>query len=627
MKKHVYRYSDDLSLEPLAKDVDRYTFQKLRGDISAALSVALLSIPQALAFSIVAGVPPIAGLISMVLGTMIAALLSSSSHLVIGPNNATSLLVQAASIEVVRKFYGATGSIATVELIGLLTLLIGAFQLLAAFFKLGRLIQFVSYSVVVGYIAGTAACIVVGQLFAMTGLSCPPEIDTLYHKIFYWATHLKKAHLLTATVGISSLGICFLLRRVSWRVPPALTMLTLMTAITFLFGLHLFQDGHGRCLQLLGCGDLRDFSLSFDTPIFDFRLLNFLLPISFAIALIGMLEANAIAKGIAVSTGQRLTANQEIFALGAANFFLAFVGGLPCSGSASRSSMNVESGAKTRFASILGACFVALFAFGLAPLIQYIPKACLAALLLVTAWRLVDIRQLRFCWNSTRSDAFVLLATFFSCIFFSLPLALYIGVVLSIILYLRKAAIPHVSEYIYEEGIQRFRPATEEERKGKRAIRVINAEGELFFGSIDLFQYALRAMAKDDRSTRVIILRLKHVHDLDATAALALKQLKDYLQRHRQQLIVCSVPKHVYELLEKSSLTTYLGRENIITHDNRSPHGDLTTAFTRAREILHESGSSLADEMGSVPVVQPSFVTIRVPDSAISAQVLEQGPT
>jgi len=248
----------------------------------------------------------------------------------------------------------------------------------------------------------------------------------------------------------------------------------------------------------------------------------------------------------------------------------------------------------------------------------------LAALLLATACHLVDIRQLRFCWSSTRSDAFVLLTTFFSCVFFSLPLALYIGVILSIILYLRKAAIPNVSEYIYEERINKFRRATEKEREGKRAIRVINVEGELFFGSMDLFQYALRAMAKDDRSTRVIILRLKHVRDLDATAALALKQLKDYLQRHNQSLIVCSVPKHVYSLLEKSRLTTYLGKENIIPCDNRSPHGDLTTAFARARDLLHESGSSVAHEMGTVPVMQPSFVTIRIPESAISSKVVKE---
>jgi len=545
-----------------------------------------------------------------------------------GPNNATALLVQAVSVGAVHKFYGETGALATVELVGLLTLLIGAFQLLAAFFKLGRLIQFVSYSVVVGYIAGTATAIGVGQLFALTGLTCPPEIDTLYQKIFYWAFHLKKAHLLTVTMGIASLAACVMLRRVSRKIPTALTMLVLMTGITVLFGLHSFQDSSGRSLQLLACGNLRDFSFSFDTPVFDFRLLNFLVPTAFAIALIGMLEANAIAKAVAVSTGQRLTGNQEILALGSANFFLSFVGGLPCSGSASRSALNVESGAQTRFAAMLGACFVALVAFGFGPLIQYVPKASLAALLLVTACRLVDVQQLRFCWSSTRSDAFVLLATYFSCIFLSLPLALFVGVSLSIILYLRKAAIPHVSEYIYEESINKFRAATAKERQKKRAIRVINAEGELFFGSMDLFQYALRAMTKDDRSTRVIILRLKHVHDLDATAALALKQLKDYLQRHGRFLIVCSVPSHVHDLLEKSSLTTYLGEENIIACDRTSPHGDLVTAFARARELLHESGSAFTHEMGTLPVMLPAFVTIKVPESAISSKVVvEQDPT
>jgi len=616
------RYSDDLSLEPLAKDVERYSFGKLRRDLMASLSLAMLSVPQALAYSIVAGVPPVAGVVSMVLGTLIAALLSSSSHLVIGPNNATSLLVQAAAIQIMGKFY-ATQQVSTLQVITFLTLLIGSFQLLAALFKLGRLIQFVSYSVVVGYITGTALAIGVGQLFPLTGMQCPIFAETVYQKFVYWISHVGDLHLLTTIVGTSSIILAIVLCHFRRRLPPALIMLSAMTLIVYLLGLSGAEDREGRSLQLLGCGEMH--FVPFEAHFFDFQLIGSLIPIAFAIALIGMLEANAIAKSVSVTSGQRINGNQEIFALGCANFFLSFFSGLPCSGSASRTTANVDYGAATRFSAIIAALFVALFAFGLSSIVQYVPRASLAALLMVTAFHMIDVRQILLCWSTTKSDAFVAIVTLFSCFFFSLPLALYIGVALSIILYLRKAAIPHVSEYVYEESIEKFRPATEEERKHPRSIRLINVEGELFFGSMDLFQYSLRAIAKDDHTTKVFILRLKHVHDLDVTAVLALKQLKDYLFRYNQLLVVCSVPKKIFRLFERSRLTTYLGAENIIMFDERAPHTDLSHAYARARELLQEQGSSLAYEIGAFPVIQPNLVTI--PVSAIADQVVEQDPT
>ena len=616
--KIIYR-NDRLSFEPMARDVERYSFAKLKSDLSSAVSVALLSLPQALAYSVVAGVPPIAGVISVVLGTFIAALLSSSSHLVIGPNNATSLLVQAAAVELSRSA-GVLGDVGTVQMIGVLSLLIGLFQLLAAFFKLGRLIQFVSYSVVVGYIAGTATAIGVGQLFPLTGVICPSGVETLYQKARFWLFHLHQAHIPTVAVGFSSFALCMLLRKCRVRVPVMLTMLVIMTSVVTFFGIAASVDEHGYSLALLNCGDLRSAVIAFDAPLFDVKLLNALFPVAFAIALIGMMEANAIAKSVAVTTGQRLSANQEVLALGSANFFLSFLGALPCSGSASRTAVNVESGARTRFSAIAGALLVAIFAFCLSGLIQYIPRASLAALLMATAIKLLDIRQIQFCCSTTKSDAFVLVATFLFCIFFSLPLALYMGVFLSIILYLRKAAIPHVSEYIYEESIKKFRPATEKERKVSRSIRVINVEGELFFGAVDLFQHTLRAMAKDDRGTKVIILRLKHVHDLDVTAALALKQLKDYLHRHDQHFIVCSVPQSIFAFLERSRITSYLGKENIIVADDHSPHSDLSKAFARARDILQGSSANIAHEMGALPIVQSNFVTISVKASCASVE-------
>lgn len=248
--------------------------------------------------------------------------------------------------------------------------------------------------------------------------------------------------------------------------------------------------------------------------------------------------------------------------------------------------MNVEIGAATRFAAFYSGLIVVVLVFCLGPMISMIPKASLAALLIAAAFRIVDLSQVRLCWKATRSDALVLVVTFLSCLFFSLPLAFYMGVALSIILYLRKAATPRVVEYIYHESTGEIRQATEEAKLFPYAIRLINVEGELFFGATDLFQYALRAIAEDDIATRVILLRLKHVHDLDATTALALRQLKDYLQQSGRSLVICSVPPHVLELLENVGLIDDLGRDNVILFDSRAPHAWLEQSLQRARYLL-----------------------------------------
>lgn len=593
---------DAISLGVLVKDAEGYTFQKARCDLSAALSVALLSIPQALAYSLVVGVPPIAGIISMVLGTSIAALLSSSSHLVIGPNNATCLLIQAGAMEIFHKFYAGGADLSrgcvTLELITMMTLLIGIAQLIASLFTLGRLIQFVSHAVVVGYIAGTAVAISVGQLFPFTGITCPDTLDTLYQKMSYWLLHIPEAHFATPVIGILSLLLIIMMRRLQLRFPSSLAMLSLMTALVALFSPG---AGQGRGVELLGCGDVSSFSFSFRLPLIEFRLLNSLLPIAFAIALIGILEAHSIAKTIAASTGQRLTGNQDVFALGCSNFFLSFFGGLPCSGSATRSSLNVESGAKTRFAAFYSGAIVLSLVVCLGPLITYVPRASLAALLIATAARLINMTHIHLCLRATRSDALVLIVTFLSCIFFSLSLAFYMGIALSIILYLQKAATPKVIEYIYQETTGEVHQAGEEEKKLPHAIRLINVEGELFFGAMDLFQYTLRAIAEDDLTTKVIMLRLKHVHDLDATTALGLRQLKDFLRQSGRYLIVCSVPPHVLELLENVDLIDYLGRDNVIAFDTTAPSAWLERSLARARSLLRDGEQVSVSEEPMTP--------------------------
>lgn len=602
---------DEISFEPIKKDLRRYCTNTFLADLWAGISVALFSFPQAIAYSIVAGLPPSAGIVGTVLGATIASICGSSRHLVIGPGNAITLLVQMATADILYKYYqdvtGSAREMIALEIMSALTLLIGLFQLIAGIFKFGRIGQFVSHAVIIGYISGSAVALSADQLFNFFGVSAPEDSPSLYEKLSYFITHIDEIHVVTLFVGICSFLLLIAFKKMNERIPPYLGMLVAITLFVQLFGLSSMTDYSGRTLVEIGDTSLSEGIFGgLQLPLFEVRILNGLLPVAFAIALIGMLETNAIAKSIAVNTGQRLSSNQEVFALGVANTVLSLFGSLPCCGSSSRSLLNVESGAKTRFAAFFGGLLVLPLAYICGSVIEYVPLAALAAIILMIAARMVDRRLLKFCFRATHSDALVLVITFLSCIFFNLQIAFYIGVILSIMLYLRKAGIPRVVEYKYNEATQELRPITDDEREQWQSIRIIDVEGELFFGAVDLFQSALKSFATDEWHTKVIVLRLKHVRDMDATGALALKHLYDYLRKRNRHLVVASIPKHVWAVLEKSQLVEYIGKENLFLFDELAPHSSVEKALVRANAIVDESVTieEVPEEGAILPVIE-----------------------
>ena len=331
-----------------------------------------------------------------------------------------------------------------------------------------------------------------------------------------------------------------------------------------------------------------DFLPKLSFPYFDTGIMNELLPVAFALALLSVMEATSVAKSIAANSGQRLSINQEIFGVALGNLVSAFIGAMPISGSAARSALNFTSGAQTRFSAILNAVISGILVFTCWNLIVHVPLAALAALLLYSAANIVNAKQFFLCLKATSADAFVLWMTLLSCIFFSLDIAFYIGVVLSIILYLKKAAIPQLVEYdIDDEGelvnltfcrVQEHKP-----------IRVIKVEGELFFGAADLFQTTLKSFAEDDTSTKVIILQLKNTRDMDATVCLALQQLHDYLQNSGRQLLCCGITAPIWEVLSHSGVVELIGKENVFLFDERYPQQHMQKAIQRAKQLVREA--------------------------------------
>lgn len=594
---------DDLSLTGITKDFERYSWGGFRRDLMAGLAVAMLTVPQAVAYAIVAGLPIACGFLAFIYSALLSSLFSSSRHLIVGPSNAIAILVQAGLAQIFFTYYrdvpaGPEKEWIAVQIVTQLALLIGGIQILAAFFRLGRLTHFVSHSVIVGYISGVALALTISQLFVLLGLpDAPATVTSLFEKSAYILTHLHAIHWPTAFIGVSCLFIIWFLQKIDSRLPAGVFMLAFMGVI-FYFINYLLISGNFPLLEwpafsamiekipMVGSTNGAGLTPNWDLPFFSTGIMNSLLPVAFAIALLGVMEATSTAKSIAANSGQRLSTNQEILGLGLGNMLSAFIGAMPVSGSPMRSAVNYHYGAETRLSAVFNAFFVIMIVLVFGFLLVHLPVAAMAALLITSAKNMVNFKQFLLCMKATRSDNFVLLITLSSCLFFSLDIAFYIGVVMSITLYLKKAAIPQVHEFtVDEDGILHSVETgnTHESRK----IRLIKIEGELFFGAADVFQSTLKSIAEDDTTTRVIILQLKNARDIDATGCLAIQQLFEYLKNSGRHLIGCGLTIQTWDVLSDAGLIEQIGKSNLYIFDERHPQLSMQKAFARANELLN----------------------------------------
>lgn len=629
---NTHPHADDISLLSFKKELQGYSREIFKQDFSAAISVALLTVPQAMAYALLAGLPLKAGLFAAIYSSIIAAFFGSSRHLIVGPSNAIAILVQAGTAEILFTYYrglaGPERDIAAIQILTQLCMLVGVVQVLAAGCKLGRLTQFVSHSVIVAYIAGTAIAVVINQLFTFTGVPNAPGGDSIYEKAIYLAMHVQDIHWPTTIIGGGSLLLLIILKRMDKRIPAPVIALICAAVIVHILSFYSMssvmteesQQKYWQNVAVVGdTGNLSEIWPTFAFPHFDMGLLNHVLPLAFAVALLNIMETSSVAKTLAASSGQRLSINQEIFGIGLANLLSSAMAALPVSGSASRSCLSYALGAQTRMAAVLNASLVAGMIFCFSFLIMHIPLAALSALLLVTAVNIVNPKQFFLCLKATNSDAFVLWITLISCIFLRLDVALYIGIVISITLYLKKAAIPQLVEYDIDDSgeLHNLDYAKIHEHK---TIRVIKVEGELFFGAADLFQTTLKTIAEDDTSTKVIVLQLKNARDIDATVCLALQQLHSYLKGSGRYLVACGMTQQIWDVLSDSGLIEQIGKENLFIFDERHPHHHMLKALHRARHLteVYAPPQETEEMLGDFVEEEAQAPVIGKPSEAIS---------
>lgn len=570
--------------------ISRYSPRDLPADLSAALAVCFLAVPQGLAYATIAGLPPAMGLYAAAVPTIVGSLLRSSRTVVAGPTNAVSLLVGAAVAT------GLGGDPVGVALT--LALMVGAMQLGAGLLRLGAVVDYISGPVVLGYITGAAILIGAGQLYNAAGTSGPR--GTLVETIAGFLPTLSAGSWLAVAMAGGTVVVVLLLRwlsrRLRLRIPDAMVAMVVALVVSAAFDL----EAHG--LRVLA--DLSPIPAGLPpVGIPQLADVGALMPVAVACAVLSLVESSAVARSLAARTGQRLDASTEFVGQGLSNLAAGVFGGYPVGGSLSRSALNLSTGAKSRVAGILSGVLMlgVLLAFG--PVLDRTPIASLAGLLLVVAWDLVDGRRIVRTLRTSKSDALALVVTVLSTFTLELDTAIYMGVVVSVVLFLRRARVMVVREMFRDaDGNWQECAAGQAEVAGRLpGIRILQVEGPLFFGSAGELTAVLDDVLHDERA-KVVMLRLKRAQGMDVTVASALADAARQAQAQGRWLMLVALDETQMRVLERSGAARAFPPERLLMAVGRR-FGALEVACELAQEYFEREGKVL-ERVEAPPALQ-----------------------
>jgi sulfate permease, SulP family len=567
-----------------------YDWPTFRADLTAGATVAAIAIPQAIAYALLAGVDPKFGLYSAIVNTIVAAILGSSSHLINGPTNAISLVVFSA----LASFHEPVSSYEALFLVGVAA---GIVQILIGVSRLGDLTRYVSESVVLGFMAGAGLLIGVGQVVNFLGTSEKgANYQTAVYRAWYAATHGGHYNWRAIALGGATVVLVVALRRLiqKYKLPRVdmLTGLIVFSMVAAALGWTVPADPTARSLVSV-VGAVPGALPAFHIPMMiNWDWVSPLARSVVAIALLGALEALAVAKSIASYTRQPLNYNRQIIAEGISNCVGGFFQALPGSGSLTRSAINFQAGAVTRISGIYAGVIVALVVLLFGPYARFIPKSVLAGLLFITAARLIDWRRLFYAVRATRFDAALILLTGLTALFISVEDSILVGVVASIVLFVPRAARLVIRELIVTpERVLRVRLAGEPRDP---SLLIFDLEGELFFGAASQLHQLLSEIIEEATLTGVkfMVLRLRRSRHPDVVA---IEQLEQFLRDARQAgiaVLLAGLSPDFVKIMENVGLTRRIETDRLFPEDDREYSSTL-------RAVRHAYGMIRAASRGT----------------------------
>ncbi len=522
----------------------------LRADALAGVTGALVVLPQGVAFATIAGMPPEYGLYAGMVPAVIAALFGSSWHLVSGPTTAASLVLFS-SLSV----FAEPGSAKYVELALTLTLMVGLLELALALFKLGTLVNFVSHSVVIGFTAGAGVLIASNQVKNFFGLDVPQGAH-FYEVIMHLLTHFKEIEIPVAMIGALTVASGLAARKLAPRAPYMIVAIV----VGSLGAASLNWGGTG--VPTIGAlpAQLPPLSL----PSFDLDVWRALAPTASAVTLFALTEALSISRALAVRSGQHIDANQEFLGQGLSNVIGGFFSSYVATGSFNRSGLNFEAGARTPLAAILSGLLLMGIVLLVAPFARYMPNAAMAGVLFIVAWGLIDRHHIGQIIRTSRSETAVLVVTFVSTLFLELEYAIFVGVLLSLLVYLNHTSHPRIVARVPDP----FSPGRKFTSLGAdlpecHQLRFIRIDGSLFFGAVSTFKETLRDYEEAEPDRKHLAIVMSGVNFVDIAGAEALAEAARHFREKGGALHLIHAKARVLDLLGRGGYLDEIGRQNL----------------------------------------------------------------
>ena len=528
----------------------------LKGDALAGVSVAMLLIPQSMAFAQLAGLPTQAGLYAAFLPTAIAALFGSSRQLITGPVSLISLLTGAT----LAPFALANGAEGLMQLAALLALMAGVIQLVLGLLRLGVLVDFLSHPVIVGFTNAAVIIIATAQAPKLFGVR-PEQAHWFHERVLNLLKALPQGvHWPTIAMALFSAGLILALKRFRPAWPGVLITVAAATLAAWLTG---YEHLGGRVIGAIPAG-LPALSL----PPLKAQTMLTLLPGAIVIALVGYLESISIARALAAHTRQRLQASQELIGQGLANIAASVSGGYPVSGSFSRSAVNLANGARTAFAATVAAGVIGLTLLFLTPVLYHLPQATLAVIVILAVIGLFRLAPLKRAWRAERHDGIVAIITFIVTLAFSprLEVGIGAGILLSMALFIYRTMRPRIAVLVRladgRLGDARFHP----ERPRCRRVLLIRFHMSLYYANAGHFETRLLHLLAENPEARYVIIDFSAVNMIDATGVDVLLELHRRLRKHGIRLMLARPNECVLRTLRRTGVRAELEQDGPVIY-------------------------------------------------------------
>ncbi len=524
----------------------------LRADILAGVTVALVLIPQSMAYAQLAGLPAYYGLYISFMPVMIAALWGSSRQLATGPVAVVSIMTATALAPI------ATSPEHYIALAMFLALLVGLFQLFLGVFRLGLIVNFLSHPVIVGFTNAAALVIGLSQLSKIFGVTMPGNAsDHFLGRIWGVLEQVGDTHMLTLAMALGAFIIMMGLKKYSPKAPGVLIAVALSIIISWLFG---FEEKGGAVV-----GAIPEGLPNLQVPLFSFELMSSLLPAAIVISLVGFMEAISIAKAMAAKTKDHIDPNQELIGQGLGNIAGSFTQAYPSSGSFSRSAVNLNAGARTGFSSVVTAICVVITLLFLTPLLYHLPQGVLAAVIMMAVFGLINFKSVKHAMRANKHDGVASIVTFVATIGLAphLDQGILIGAGLAIGLYLYRTMSPRIALLgRYEDGTLRDISVHVDLPVDEKVVAV-RFDGSLYFANVSYFEEAILKAAADHQKAKFILVVADGINQLDASGEEVLHHLSQRLHDNGVTLVFSGLKRQVLKVMIRTKLIQVIGKQNI----------------------------------------------------------------